>query len=125
MNRRSFFKVIGSLGASVALPTSLIDAAAEIPSGAEYLGLIREQAQYAIDCDEIICRYDILCAGINKQWLVDMRIPSEDAKSSEKMKWHREVAKDILENTMKEEGICWNDLTPLPIPAGWKSVELA
>lgn len=123
MDRRSFFKVVGALTAAVAMPsaaTTLLEATQTIPAGLEQLGLIRELAAYDILSDLILVRYDVFARNVQTQLGVDMRFPRADWESQAAMKRHRALAKQVLEDSMRSQGISWADLEPLKIPAGYQ-----
>jgi hypothetical protein len=121
VNRRTFIKVLGSVGAAVSAPTFLAEATERIPAGAVELGLIRETVHYEVCEDVMWVRHDVLCARTNTQITVGMKWFSEDAQRPEYRAEQREIAKSSLEREMRKQSISWHDLTPLPIPQGYKA----
>lgn len=123
MDRRSFFRVVGALTAAVAVPsvaTTLLEATQSVPAGLSQLGLIRELAAYDIGRDLVLVRYDVFARNVQTQLGVDMRFPRADWESQAAMKRYRALAKQVIEDSMRHDGIAWSDLEPLPIPAGYQ-----
>ena len=118
MNRRSFFKVIAAIGASTALPTRLIEAAAIIPQGFSQVGLIRETTAYNLYKDMWVLRFDALFNGLDgtltdntQQYGIDMMISKEPSK--EELKEYRITAKMALEKAMARDGWSWQQAIEL------------
>src|SRR5260221_696425 len=110
MNRRSFFKVVGSLTAASLVPTFLVEIVGEVK--ADGIGLIRELVAYDIYHDEWIIRHDILVG--DTQWFVDQRLYGREEPTD--LRCARDIAHILLEKRLKESGHWWTDLTYLPIP---------
>lgn len=126
MDRRSFFKVVGALAATVALPsaaTTLLEATQPVPAGLAQLGLIRELAAYDLHRDQVLVRYDVFARNVQTQLGVDMRFTSRDWANPELMKGHRDLARQVLEDSMRHQGISWADLEPLPIPVSYRPLD--
>lgn len=116
LTRRSFFKVIGALGAVAAVPsfaTSLIEEAVALPKKAVQVGLIREMRAYDLERDCWEVRYDVLTQDNSLQLTASFIIYDEA-----QIEQFREIAKDAFEMEMKERGIWWNDIKPLPAVHG-------
>lgn len=126
LDRRSFFRVLGALAASTAVPsiaTSLLEVAQPVPAGLSQVGLIRELAAYDIQKNLVLVRYDVLARNVQTQLGVDIRIPRREWESLEVMERHRGIVKQLLEDAMRHDGISWSDLEPLPIPSGYLALE--
>ncbi len=129
MNRRSFFKVIAAVGASTALPIGalkLIPEAEAIPTGFASVGLIRELGQYIFDTGGpyYVVRWDVLAGPGTEgrlsskedfQYHMDTRWASED-EFKLKAEEYRGIARDLLDNALKERGFTWNDVRKMEIP---------
>jgi hypothetical protein len=121
LSRRSFLKVMAIFTGAAAAPAStflvdpVIAAAPALPVGAVQVGLMREVFGYDIGRDEMLVRYDTFCADKQLQCSYDRVY-----RKTDDLDMVRAEAKTALEVVMRNRGVSWSDLTPLPIPSGMK-----
>lgn len=103
LNRRSFFKLVGSAAAVAMLPVSVVVAEPVV-------GLVREICIYDLAHQRWLIRYDIRL-GADLQFGVDAAI--DDLKDIERA---RQPALTLLRAEIESRGI--TDLRPVPLPIG-------
>lgn len=124
VDRRSFFKVMAAVGAAVAAPQTFLvpaEAAVVVPVGATQVGVIREMFAYDISRDVQVARYDVWASATGVQLSYGTEMHGGQMHSLDAI---RLEAKEALERAMTKHGLAWSDLSPLPIPKGYRGTNL-
>lgn len=125
MNRRSFLKAVGVIGASTILVPSfdLVLPESVIAEDLTWFATVREVCAYDINSDSVLVQHDVLSPFDNIQLGITQRVRNRlDANETKEI---RRIAADELLKGIKIRGILLSNLRPLPIPTGFSSLELA